>query len=145
MATITLELPQSVIQTPAKRRLDFRRLHAIKTEEEYDSVVAAIRALFDKGKRRPPAEADLLEFLSILAEAYEEKHVEMPDASPQELVAFMLEQNGMTKSDLYEAMGGKGRVSEFFAKKRELSRQQMLAIRDILNIPLDLLVEQRPR
>jgi HTH-type transcriptional regulator/antitoxin HigA len=66
-----------------------------------------------------------------------------PDASPQEIVAFLLEQNGMTKVDLYDAMGGKGRVSEFFSNKRPLSRQQMLAIRSKLNIPLDLLVEER--
>ena len=145
MATITLELPQSVIHAPAKRRLDFRRLHAIKTDGEYVSVVAAVRALFDRGKRRTTTENDLLEFLSILAEAYEEKHVEMPDASPQELVAFMLEQNGMTRTDLYDPMGGKGRVSEFFGKKRPLSRQQMVAIRDLLHIPLDLLVEETAR
>jgi HTH-type transcriptional regulator/antitoxin HigA len=144
MATITLELPQSLISTPVKRRLDFRRLHAIKTQDEHDAVVATIRALFDKGKRRSVSETDLLEFLSVLAEAYEEQHVEMPpDASPQEIVAFLLEQNGMTKVDLYDAMGGKGRVSEFFSNKRPLSRQQMLAIRSKLNIPLDLLVEER--
>jgi HTH-type transcriptional regulator / antitoxin HigA len=144
MATITLELPGSLVRTPANRRLDFRRLHPIKNEEEYDVVVATIRALFDKGKRRSTAEGDLLDFLSILAEAWDDAHVELPEASPQELVAFMLDQNGMTKADLYEPMGGKGRVSEFFSKKRPLSRQQMLALRKLLGIPLDLLVEERP-
>jgi HTH-type transcriptional regulator / antitoxin HigA len=143
MATMTLELPESLIDTPVKKRLDFRRLHAIKTEDEYQAVVATIRVLFDKGKRRSATEADLLEFLSVLAEAYEEEHVAMPsDASPQEVVTFLLEQNGLSKVDLYKTLGGKGRVSEFFSKKRPLSRQQMIALRNRLNIPIDLLVEE---
>ena len=144
MTTITIELPKSLVGTPAHRRLDFRRLHAIKTEEEYDAVVATIRALFDK-KRLSSAERDLLEFLSVLADAWDDQHVDIPKASPQELVAFMLDQNGLTKADLYEPMGGKGRVSEFFSKKRPLSRQQMVALRKLLGIPLDLLVEERSR
>ncbi len=141
MATVTLELPRSTIETPVKQRLDFRRLHAIKSEAEYSTVLAAIRALFDKGKKRTSDEADLLEFLSILAEAYEEANVEMPqDASPQQVVEFLLEQNGMTRSDLYVAMGGKARVSEFMSRRRSLSRQQMLALRDMLQVPVDLLI-----
>jgi HTH-type transcriptional regulator/antitoxin HigA len=141
MATMTVELPRSTIETPVKRHLDFRRLHAIKSDAEHETVIAAIHALFDKGRKRTGAESDLLEFLSVLAEAYEEEHVEMPaDASPQDVVAFVLEQNGMERSDLYEAMGGKARVSEFFSGKRPLSRQQMIGLRNLLNVPVDSLI-----
>ncbi len=141
MPTMTLELPSMTIETPVKRRLDFRRLHAIKSDAEHDAVIAAIHALFDKGKKRTAEEADLLEFLSVLAEAYEEANVPMPhDASPQQVVEFLLEQNGMSRSDLYEAMGGKARVSEFLSRKRPLSRHQMLALRKLLGVPVDLLI-----
>jgi antitoxin component HigA of HigAB toxin-antitoxin module len=37
-------------------------------------------------------------------------------------------------------MGGKARVSEFFAGKRRLSIEQVRALRDALGIPADLLV-----
>lgn len=105
-------------------------------------VIAAIHALFDKSaKGRTGEQSDLLEFLSVLAEAYEEANVEMPDdASPQEIVTFMLEQHGMTRAELNERMGGKARVSDFFNDRRPLSRKQMLALRDLFHIPLDLLV-----
>ncbi len=142
MATMTLELPRSPVAAAPNITLDFRRLHAIKTAREYATVVAAIHALFDRGANgRTGEQSDLLEFLSVLAEAYEEANVEMPDdASPQEIVTFMLEQRGMTRADLHERMGGKARVSDFFNDRRPLSRKQMLALRDLFHIPLDLLV-----
>jgi HTH-type transcriptional regulator/antitoxin HigA len=52
----------------------------------------------------------------------------------------MLEQKGMTRGDLAEIMGGKSRVSEFFAGKRELSVNQIKALREKLGIPADLLI-----
>lgn len=60
--------------------------------------------------------------------------------SPQSVVAFMLEQRGMTRAELHAAMGGKARVSEFFAGKRRLSVEQIRALRDLLRIPADLLI-----
>jgi transcriptional regulator with XRE-family HTH domain len=47
----------------------------------------------------------------------------------------MLEQKGMTRADLADIMGGKSRVSEFFAAKRDLSINQIRALRDVLGIP----------
>lgn len=136
---MTLELPSSPIVV-SKVRLDFRQLHAIRTEKEYEAAIAAIHSLFDRGNERSAVEEDLFEFLSILAEAYEEANVTMPqDSSPQEVVEFLLEQRGMTRAELQEALGGKGRVSEFFNHKRPLSKSQMLALKKIFRIPLDLL------
>lgn len=51
-----------------------------------------------------------------------------------------LEQKGLERSDLYDVMGGKSRVSEFFAGKRDLSMNQVRALRDVLGIPADLLI-----
>lgn len=52
----------------------------------------------------------------------------------------MLDQRRMTRSDLYEMMGGKARVSEFFSKKRRLSIEQLRALHKALGIPADLLL-----
>ena len=38
------------------------------------------------------------------------------------------------------SMGGKARVSEFFAGRRRLSIEQVRALRDLLHIPADLLI-----
>jgi len=47
---------------------------------------------------------------------------------------------GMTRADLHSLMGGKARVSEFFAGKRSLSIVQIRALHRELGIPADLLI-----
>ncbi|MBV9109094.1 MAG: helix-turn-helix domain-containing protein [Gemmatimonadetes bacterium] len=122
--------------------LDFTDPHLLRTDEEYEAAVAEVDALLDADPQTGTREFDRLEFLSVLIEAYEDAH-EPPsgaDVTPQAVVDFMLEQKGLTRADLAEAMGGKSRVSEFFSGKRDLSREQIKALREILGIPADLLL-----
>lgn len=52
----------------------------------------------------------------------------------------MLEQHGLARPDLADVMGGRSRVSDFFAGKRELSKNQARAVGALLGVPLDLLL-----
>jgi HTH-type transcriptional regulator/antitoxin HigA len=119
-----------------------RNPHVLRSEEEYDGAVQRIDALLDRDPPPGSEDHDLLEFLTVLGEAYEAEHYppEMFATTPQDVVDFMLEQKRMQRADLNEIMGGKSRVSEFFAGKRDLSRTQIRALRDLLNIPADLLL-----
>lgn len=122
--------------------LDFTHPHVLRTEEEYDEAVRMVDELLDRDPELATEDHDRLEFLSVLIEAYEAKHY--PDetfaTNPQDVVDFVLAQKGMQRGDLAEIIGGKSRVSEFFAGKRELSRAQIRALRDLLGIPADLLL-----
>jgi HTH-type transcriptional regulator / antitoxin HigA len=122
--------------------LDFTRPHVLRTEEEYGEAVRMIDEILDRDPEAGTEDHDLLEFLSVLVEAYEAEHYpdEMFATTPQDVVDFMLGQKGMQRGDLAEIMGGRSRVSEFFAGKRELSRAQIRALRDLLGIPADLLL-----
>jgi HTH-type transcriptional regulator/antitoxin HigA len=122
--------------------LDFTRPHVLRTEEEYDEAVRMLDELLDRDPEVGTEQHDLLEFLSVLIEAYEAKHYpdEMFATTPQDAVDFMLGQKGLQRADLAEIIGGKSRVSEFFAGKRELSRSQIRALRDLLGVPADLLL-----
>jgi HTH-type transcriptional regulator / antitoxin HigA len=122
--------------------LDFTKPRVLRTESEYEAAVAEIDALLDADPAEGSEAYDRLEFLSVLVEAYETEHYPMPtgDVSPQAVVEFMLEQKGLDRTALYEAMGGKSRVSEFFSGKRELSRGQIEALRELLGVPADLLL-----
>lgn len=122
--------------------LDFTDPHLLRTDEEYEAAVEEVDALLDADPHRGTKEFERLEFLSVLIEEYEDAH-EPPSGAgvtPQGVVDFMLEQKGLTRADLAEVMGGKSRVSEFFSGKRDLSREQIKALREMLGIPADLLL-----
>lgn len=122
--------------------LDFTKPHVLRTEEEYAEAVRMVDELLDRDPEAGTDDHDLLEFLTVLVEAYEAEHYpdEMFATTPQEVIDFMLSQKGMQRGDLAEIMGGKSRVCEFFAEKRELSRAQIRALRKLLGVPADLLL-----
>ncbi len=82
-----------------------------------------------------------MELLAILIAAYEQEHLpELKPASPQELVEFMAEQKGITSAGLAALLGGRPRLSEFLNGTRDLSKSQIIRLRDALGIPADLLL-----
>jgi HTH-type transcriptional regulator/antitoxin HigA len=123
--------------------LDFSTPHVLRNAREFRAAVAEIDQLLDADPKRGTPAYDRLEFLSVLVEAYEDKHdpIDGSQGSPQSIVTFMLEQQGKSRADLAPLMGGKARVSEFFSGKRRLSVEQIRALRDELGIPADLLLE----
>ena len=128
------------------KRLDFRTPHLLRDEAEYDAAVAEIDEFLDRDLSEGTPDFERLEFLSVLVEAYDDEHYQMGASSTQQsLVDFMLEQNGLERSDLIDVFGSKSRVSEFFAGKRRLSMTQIIRLRDILHIPADALIELAPR
>lgn len=119
--------------------LDQPRL--IRTNKEYETVMAEVYRLLDLNPRLGSPEDERLHLLTLLVEDYEARtEPEIPPGTPQSLVEFMLEQKGLTKADLVKPLGGKSRVSEFFAGKRPLSTSQIRALRALLAIPADLLL-----
>lgn len=66
----------------------------------------------------------------MLVEAYEDEHdpLDESDGTPRSVAEFMLEQKAMTLAGVHHLMGGKARVSEFFAGERSLSINQIRAL-----------------
>src|SRR5690348_7398273 len=114
----------------ANTALDFRKPHVLRNVREYKAAVAEIDALLNQDPKRGSEALDRLEFLSILIEAYEDEHDPLDETgTPQSVVSFMLEQRALTRADLAAWMGGRARVSEFFAGKRRLSIAQVKKLR----------------
>jgi len=120
--------------------LDFSKPHLLRTEAEYEAALAEVERLLDEDVEAGSEGYDRLEFLSVLVEHYDDEHYPMGPVTPQEAVTFMLEQKGLSRSDLDEVMGGKSRVSEFLGGKRELSKSQVTGVRRLLGIPADILL-----
>ena len=117
------------------------RPHVLHTAKDYDAAVAELRELLERNPKKRTREFESLELLSLLVEHYETRKVpEPPVPAPTAVVEFMLKQRGMTRAKLTDALGGKSRVSEFFAGKRALSTNQIKALRDLLGVPADLLL-----
>ena len=121
--------------------LDFTKPHVLRNEVECDAAVSEIDDLLDADPE-PGSEAyERLEFLSVLVQAYEDSRSPIDETmDPREIVEFMLEQKGLSRSDLAKWLGGRSRVSEFFKGSRSLSIRQIAALTENLGIPADLLI-----
>jgi len=118
--------------------------HPIRTEAEYDAIVLEMDALFDRNPKRGSPDDERLKLLAMLVEAYDEVHYPVPEGTPQDAVLFELDQQGLKRADLIPVLGSKSRVSEFLNGKRRLSLNQIDALRKLLKIPADVLMEKEP-
>jgi HTH-type transcriptional regulator / antitoxin HigA len=121
--------------------LDFTKPHVLRNEAEYRAAVAEIDQLLDLD---PPPQSETyerLEFLSVLVHAYEEAHFPLEQlTTPQDIVAFMLEQKGLLQTDLAQWLGGESPMLAFLQGTSSLSLPQIEQLRVHLGIPADLLL-----
>jgi HTH-type transcriptional regulator/antitoxin HigA len=120
--------------------LDFTKPHVLRSEEEYDAAIIEIERLLDLDPAAYSEDYERLEFLSVLAEAYERVHFKIEGGTPADVVEFMLEQKGLGRAEVNPLLGGEHSAAEFFAGTRKLSRDEIERIRDLLGIPADLLL-----
>jgi HTH-type transcriptional regulator/antitoxin HigA len=114
----------------------------IRNQHEFDEAVTELDYLVDLDPKEGSPEYDRMELLGILIAAYEEEHLpRFENSSPQELVKFMADQKGMGSAELADLFGGRSHLSEFLNGVRKLSKKQIVAIRDTLGIPADLLLQ----
>ncbi len=86
------------------------------------------------------AEADEMEVLVTLIEAYENKHYSISPPNPIDAIKFRMEQQGLKAKDLEAFIGSSGRVSEILNKKRPLSLRMVKQLHNGLNIPYESLL-----
>ena len=115
-------------------------LKPIKTKKDYDAALSRSYELMQKNLKPGSAEADELEVLSMLVEAYEKKHYPVPPPHPVEAIRFRLEQSGMSEKELNKLLGGRNRKSEIMSGKRKLSLNMIRTLHEKLNIPAETLI-----
>jgi HTH-type transcriptional regulator/antitoxin HigA len=75
-----------------------------------------------------------------LIEAYERTRWPRKAPSLPDLLAYLMEQHGLTRADLVPHLGTASRVSEVMSGKRELSMKMVKRLRERFHIPADLLI-----
>lgn len=110
----------------------------IKSDEDLRMAFKRLEIVFQAHDET--LEADEMEVLVTLIEAYENKHYPINAADPVEAIKFRMEQQGLTQKDLEPFIGSSGRVSEVLNHKRRLSLQMVKKLHDGLHIPYESLL-----
>ena len=110
----------------------------IRSDDDLRAAYKQLELVFQAREGTP--EADEMEVLVTLIEAYEHKRCPMGPADPVEAIKFRMEQQGLTPKDLEVYIGPSGRVSEVLSRKRRLSLKMVRRLHDGLHIPYESLL-----
>jgi HTH-type transcriptional regulator/antitoxin HigA len=103
-------------------------LLSIRNEHDYDCAVERLNHLLDEvGTDEQHPLYTLLDTLGTLLHAYEEQHHPMPECSGADVLRFLMDEHGLSQSDLPE-VGSQGVVSDILRGKRELNMRQIRAL-----------------
>lgn len=111
----------------------------IQSEAEYDRLAAAMNKLAVK-PRLSPEEDRLLDLLSALVEAYDQKHYAIPQATPAMVIRMLMQDRGLKNKDLEPLLGSSGVTSEVINGKRNPSKAQVKALAQFFQVSPELFV-----
>ncbi len=98
---------------------------SIKTERDHKKAVALLDRLLDEvGENEHHPLFGFLEVLGTLVESYESDHIEVKGATGADVLRFLMEEHGLTQSDLPE-IGSQGVLSEILHGRRELNTRHI--------------------
>ena len=115
----------------------------IKDEADYERALRRVEDLL--ASREGSAEADELDVLTTLIEAYERVHYPVDLPSPIEAIKFRLEQQGKDSKSLIGVIGQRTRVYEALQGKRPLSLNMIRNLHEKLDIPAEVLIQPARR
>ena len=110
----------------------------IRNDEDLLEAFERLELIFQAEEGSP--EADEMEILVTLIEAYENKHYPITPPNPIEAIKFRMDQQGLTPKDLQVFIGSSGRVSEVLNHKRPLSLKMIKRLHNGLHIPYESLL-----
>lgn len=97
-------------------------------DADYQERLALLHQLIDEiGENEQHPLASLLNFVGVQIADYEKRNYPEPDASPQDVLASLMQEHQLKQSDLPE-IGSQGVVSEILRGKRRLNTRQIQAL-----------------
>jgi HTH-type transcriptional regulator / antitoxin HigA len=113
----------------------------IRSENDYDEALDIIDSLFDA--QEGSEEADLRDVLVTLVEKYEEEVYPIDFPDPISAIKYRMDQQNLTQKDLIPLIGNRSKVSEILSGKRDLSLKMIRALNEHLNIPAEILLQNK--
>jgi HTH-type transcriptional regulator / antitoxin HigA len=118
------------------------KVRAIRTEADYEAVLAEVDALMDAAPGTPQGER--LDVLVTLLVAYEARHWSIDAPDPIDAIRIRMEQKNLKQRDLVPMIGSRGRVSEILSRKRALTLPMIRRLSEGLGIGADVLIRESP-
>jgi HTH-type transcriptional regulator/antitoxin HigA len=110
-------------------------LRPIRSEQEYDRVVATLDQLLDSGAAHDDHPlAELVDILGDMIATYEAVHYPLEDVPASATLSLLMEQHGLTSEDLPE-IGSSAEVAEVLNGACELNVSQINALTKRFNVP----------
>lgn len=110
----------------------------IRNDDDLSNAFIRLETIFQADEGTP--EADEMEVLVALIEAYENKHYPIQHADPVEAIRFQMEQLNLEQKDLEPYLGVPSKISEVLSGKRQLSLTMIKKLHNGLKIPYESLI-----
>lgn len=110
----------------------------IRDDNDLTNAFIRLESIFQAEEGTP--EADEMEVLVALIEAYENKHYPIKHADPIEAIRFQMEQLNLEQKDLEPYLGVSSKISEVLNGKRQLSLNMIRKLHNGLKIPYESLI-----
>lgn len=117
-------------------------LRPIRTDADHEHALAEIECLFAAQPDTP--EADRLEVLTTLVEAYERRHYPVLPPDPIAGLLYHMESRGLTRRDLEPYLGSRARVAEVLNRRRSLTIEMIRRLHEGLGLPAEILIQPYP-
>ena len=125
-AVIERQLNLKSVQTAWQGLNKLVPLGRIASRKDYALRVGVMDELLDHiGNDESHSLMPLLDLITRQIEAYEAEHHALPDAPPAAVLAYLMQEQGLTQTDLAEELGGQSIVSAILNGKRDLNTRQV--------------------
>lgn len=112
----------------------------ITSDQEHERMLGEVERLMDKGDSRTPEQDAALELMVRLIRDYEEKYEPLPDPSPTEMLAYLMEQRGLRQADLAPIFKSRGYVSDVLHGKRGISKALAKQLGEFFHVSADVFI-----
>ncbi len=112
---------------------------AIRNDQELEAMAGKLEALDFMDRPLTPEEEAYRDVLAALVEAYDQT-CEFPEAPPNEMVKFFMDQRGLKQADLVPLLGSRAQVSDVVTGKRGISKAQAKKLAAFFNTGVELFI-----
>lgn len=113
-------------------------IHPIRNDADHAEALKMIERYWDAADGTP--EADALDVLAVLADAYENTRWPIAALDPIETIEAHIIATGRNRADLARVIGSRSRASEVMARKRPFTINMIRLLSSEWHLPADTLI-----